>query len=99
LYNFGGTPSDFSVEWGGVTIPGSVLIDPGAFGWTEYTFNVVGLAGTTALQFDFRQDPSYFLLDDISVNATPDSGSTVALLGVAMVVVGLIRRRIAAKRA
>jgi hypothetical protein len=31
--------------------------------------------------------------------STPDSGSTVVLLGAAMIVVGLLHRRIAAKRA
>lgn len=96
---FGGTPSDFTVKWGGVTI--FSLTDPPVFGYTEYTLNAVGLAGTTALEFDGRQDPTAFFLDDISVNAvgTPDSGSTVVLLGAAMIVVGLLHRRITAKRA
>ena len=98
LRNFGGTTTDFSVKWGGTTIYS--VTNPPAFPYTEYTFNVTTSTNITALEFDFRQDPSYFLLDDISVNrAAPDSGSTVVLLGVAMMVVGLVHRRIAAKRA
>jgi hypothetical protein len=99
----GARRNDFSVEWGGVTIPGSVLINSGPFGYTEYTFTVTATTAITALEFDFRTDQfgGLFLLDDISVNAAaaPDSGSTVVLLGVAMIVVGLLHRRIAAKRA
>ena len=30
----------------------------------EYTYNVVGTAGTSNLEFDFRQDPSYWSLDN-----------------------------------
>jgi hypothetical protein len=100
LANDGGTTSDFSVMWDGTTIAGSVLSDPPGFGYTEYTFNVTASTALTALEFDFRQDPAWFYLDDISVNATvPDSGSTVVLLGAAMIVVGLVHRRLAAKRA
>jgi hypothetical protein len=100
LYLFPGTPNDFAVKWGGATIAGSVLTNSGPFGYTEYTFNVFTSTNITALEFDFRDDPSYFLLDDISVNAgVPDSGSTVVLLGAAMIVVGLVHRRLAAKRA
>ena len=96
LYNFGGTPSDFSVIWGGTTI--FSLTNPGSFPYTEYTFNVTTSTNITALEFDFRNDPAWYHLDSISVNA-PDSGSTVVLLGAAMIVVGLVHRRIVAKRA
>src|SRR4029077_21228295 len=96
LANDGGTPRDFSVKWGGVTILGSILLNPPGFDYTEYTFTVVGLAGTTALEFDFRQDPAFFHLDDVSVAAAPDSGSTAMVLGGVMLLVGILRWRIKA---
>jgi len=97
LSNEGGTPSDFSVKWGGVTIPGSILLDPPGFGYTEYTFTVFTSTATTALEFDFRQDPAYFHLDDISVTfsrGVPDAGSTLPLLGFALAGLGILRRKL-----
>jgi len=35
--------------------------------YTEYTFDVIGTAGTSHLEFDARQDPSHWSLDSISV--------------------------------
>ena len=43
--------------------------DESAQGYTEYTFDVVGTAPTSHLEFDFRQDPSHWSLDSISVTA------------------------------
>ena len=37
-------------------------------GYTEYTYNVTGGAGSTSnLEFDFRQDPSAWSFDNVSV--------------------------------
>jgi VPDSG-CTERM motif len=92
LYNFGGTPSDFDVQWDGATIYS--VTNPGAFPYTEYTFYVTASTATTALEFSFRQDPSYFLLDDICVTSVPDAGSTLPLLGFALAGLGILRRKL-----
>lgn len=100
LQNDGGTPNYFSIIWGGV--PFFIYTDVQAFGYTSLQYPLpTTFTNITTLEIDFRQDPAYWHLDDISVTAlsTPDSGSTVVLLGVAMSVVGLLHRRIAAKRA
>jgi hypothetical protein len=99
LQNDGGTPNEFAANWGFTTIF-NFTNSPG-FGYTEYTFTVVANSNVEFLRFDFRQDPAWFHLDDVSVTAlsAPDSGSTVVLLGAAMIVVGLLHRRTAAKRA
>jgi hypothetical protein len=65
LANAGGTPSDFTAAFGGTTL--LHLVNTAAQGWTEYTFNEVATSLSTDLHFAFRQDPSYWFLDDISV--------------------------------
>ena len=43
------------------------MVNQSAQGYTEYKFDVVGTAGTSHLEFDFRQDPSYWSIDSISL--------------------------------
>jgi hypothetical protein len=66
LANDGGTPSDWSVSFGGSTL--SSVTDPPGFPFTEFSFNVTATTGPEALVFGFRQDPAFFQLDDVSVN-------------------------------
>ena len=65
LANASGGPDDFTVKWNGQTL--LALVNEPAQGYTEYTFDVLGAAGTSHLEFDFRQDPSHWSLDSISV--------------------------------
>jgi methionine-rich copper-binding protein CopC len=67
LEHDGGSPSDFYAQINGTTVPGSRLDSPPAFGYTEYTFSFVATGATTELKFGFREDPTYFHLDDVSV--------------------------------
>ena len=84
-------PSDFSLMWNGATIYS--VVDPGPSGYTLFTFNnLLATGALTSLQFNFRQDPAYFELDDVLVNSAPDGGNTLWLLGLAMVGICLIRR-------
>jgi hypothetical protein len=72
----GGGPNDFTVKWNGATLLS--LADAPAQGYTEYTFNVVGTAGTSQLLISGRNDPSYWSLDAISVTATDAPVATIA---------------------
>src|SRR5262245_55999899 len=54
VHNFGGTPSEMSVMWGGDTLVD--LVDPGAFPYTHYHHTVV--AGGPSIEFGFQQNPS-----------------------------------------
>ena len=64
--NYGTPLNDFSVNWGGTTLMSSVNM--AAFGYTRYDFSGLTAAGsTTVLSFTFRNDPSFFALDDVSV--------------------------------
>jgi len=59
--------NDFTAKWNGQTLV--ALVNAAAQGYTEYTFGVVGTAGTSNLEFDFHQNPSYWSLDSVSVTA------------------------------
>ena len=94
VYTQGG--GSVSVNWGGSTIF-SHLFSTGLYSYTEYTFTVNSLSPITALEFQFfnGQFSNTFYLDDVSVNLAkvPDGGSTVSLLGFALLgVVGLRRK-------
>jgi hypothetical protein len=67
LHNFGGTPSSVAASFGGTTVLS--LANPGAFNYTSFLFPVVATGASTAVTFTFRQDPSFFLLDNVSVEA------------------------------
>jgi PEP-CTERM motif-containing protein len=77
-------------------LPTSVnLTNAPAFGYR--LFSVFGLLATgpsTALTFQARDDPGFFFLDDVAVNAAPEPSSLV-LLGSGLAAVLLRARRYA----
>jgi FecR protein len=76
LSHDGGVPNDFSVNWNGTTLVPQ-LANLGPQTYREYTFDVVGVGPSSALQFTFRQDPAYWHLDDISVTSKDFAGGTI----------------------
>jgi hypothetical protein len=90
----------FSVSWGALTVT-SGLTGPGIHPYSEFTFTVPALSPTTALQFQFSNPnitSNTYYLDDISVNplgvGVPDGGSTVSLLGCALLGLAVLRRKL-----
>jgi parallel beta-helix repeat protein len=71
----GGPMNDLTAKWNGQTL--LALVNAPAQGYTQYTFNVVGTAGTSVLEFDARQDPSQWDLDSISVTAVGTASQAV----------------------
>ncbi|MBL8470913.1 MAG: PEP-CTERM sorting domain-containing protein [Rhodocyclaceae bacterium] len=69
LSNGGGTTTSFAWHWGGAT-PAPSFSNSGGFGMTQFTADLVATAATTTISFEFRQDPSFWGLDDVSVNQT-----------------------------
>ena len=67
LANMSTATDDFTVTWGGTKVMG--LVNQPAQGYTEYQFDVVATSSATHLEFDYRQDPTQWRLDDISVVA------------------------------
>lgn len=100
LMNSGGTPNLFQAFWGGNAIGGAALTNAGAFSHTPFSFGgLVATSASTTLTFGFQHNPTFWGFDNVSVVATndipgtPDSGSTVALLGLALTLVACVRRR------
>jgi hypothetical protein len=87
------------VNWGGSTVFSHLFQSNSDY--TEYMLNVTASSTTTALQFQFSNPlitSNTFYLDDVSVNpagvGVPDGGSTVSLLGCALLGVAVLRRKL-----
>ena len=65
LANNNSGPDDFTAKWNGT--PVLALTNAPVQGYTEYTFTVRATGSTSTLEFDARQDPSHWSLDNISV--------------------------------
>jgi hypothetical protein len=73
----GGTENEFMASWNGAALVDSV--NAAAHAWSQSQFVVIGLDGTSTLQFGFRNDPAYFGFDDVSLTpiAPPQFQSAV----------------------
>ena len=65
LANNGSSPDDFTAKWNGATV--LALTSAPSQNYTEYTFTVTATGSTSTLEFDARQDPSHWSLDNVSV--------------------------------
>lgn len=95
LANAGGDSNSFSADFGGKNL--IKFTDKSSFPYKVYTFDVAATDTTTRLTFSFINNPSFFLLDAVSVTETVSAvpePSTLAMAGTASVL-GLIavRRR------
>jgi len=94
--NFGHPSSvTLAVNWGGTTIFSHLFTSD--IGYTEYTFTETASASSTDLEFFVSGVNGAFVLDDVSVNAVgtvPDGGTTVSLLGCALLGLAGLRRRL-----
>lgn len=61
----GGTPNQWRVSFGGQVLAGAT--DAPDFGYTQFTYCTMASGLTTEVKFEFRQDPSFFGLDDVVV--------------------------------
>ncbi len=77
------------VDFGGTQLLANVGDNGGAF--VHYSFTVAAGANPT-LTFGFQNDPSYYVLDNVSVSGVPEA-STWAMLIAGFGLVGLAARR------
>jgi hypothetical protein len=68
----GQAPNEFQVSWNGTLLFDEMNIP--AIGWTNLQFLVTATGTSMVLEFGFRDDPSYFGLDDISIVPQLDIG-------------------------
>jgi uncharacterized repeat protein (TIGR03803 family) len=87
LDNLGGPTNEFQVTWNGNSLFDGVNMN--AFAWTNLQFIVTASSTSTTLQFGFRQDPSYFGLDDVSV--TPSGGVAFGISEVSLLPNGTLQ--------
>jgi hypothetical protein len=87
LENTGGPTNSFGFTWDGGYL--QTYSDAGSFGWTHYTFlNQPATTASTGLVFAFRQDPSFWHLDGVSVSSSIPEPSTVLLLAAGLLALG-----------
>lgn len=90
----GGTPNFFSVTFGDSSFSFSNF--GVAFGWQQFTLSTVATSDQTNLSFTFRNDPSYWFLDNVNVSQSggtvPEPGS-MALFGTGIVAIAAFARR------
>ena len=80
LRNDGGPNNEFKVSFAG--FQGVDVVNANVFPYTQYSFTTVATGPSSILQFDAFQNPSHWLLDDISVtaaNPVPEASSVVSL--------------------
>ena len=82
-------PNSFDVSWNGESA--LLLTNAAEFGYTHYAFGFTATSVSTDLRFTFQNIPAFWDLDNVSVNV-PEPGS-LALVGLAGLVGGLVRRR------
>ena len=92
----GGTPNYFDVKFG--TAEFSLTNFGVPFGWQKFELSMVANSSSTLLAFTFRNDPSYWFLDNVVVTpggqGTTPEPSTLALFGSgALGLAGFARRK------
>ena len=93
LDDLSGGTQDFTAKFGGATL---VSYSSQPFNtYTHFSYTVEG--GNGVLEFDARQDPSYWLLDNVAVTSAVPESSTPAMLLAGLALVGLVVRRRASR--
>jgi hypothetical protein len=91
LANLGGTPSEYLVQFGPSVLVNQV--DPTDFPYTSFSFTVTAASNLSSLSFYIQQDPSWMLLDNISVTAVPEPEEWAMLMAGIPLVGWQIRRK------
>jgi VPDSG-CTERM motif/Protein of unknown function (DUF642) len=83
--------NEFIVLFGGNVVFDNPNANPG---YGTFTFQVQATSALTTLEFEARNAPAFDFLDNVSVSAVPDVGSTFSLLGLASLGLAALRRKL-----
>lgn len=86
--------NDVLVSFGGSTVEN--LSDVGVQGYTHYTATVDATSASTTFNIKLGNDVGEFLLDDVSVVASPEPATLPVLVGFVLLAAFFVRRRGAA---
>jgi PEP-CTERM motif-containing protein len=84
-------PNSFFWSWNGVK-QGSGLTNTTGFGYAEFSGLVSAIGSSSTLEFTFADPNSFWLLDDVSVNAVPEP-ETYALFASGLLALAAVARR------
>ncbi|QMW22732.1 PEPxxWA-CTERM sorting domain-containing protein [Sandaracinobacteroides saxicola] len=91
LANLGGPPNAYGVFWDGGFV--SIDFDLDSFDYQTFTTTLTASTSSTELGFIFYNEPSFFLLDNISLAVVPEPATwAMMILGFGLVG-GTLRRR------
>jgi hypothetical protein len=91
LMNTDGPHNTFLATFGGQTVLS--LTDANAFGYTQYSANITATSGSSVLAFSAEQDPGFYYLDDVSVEAGPAPVMGGGLVSFGVLLAGFDTRR------
>jgi uncharacterized protein DUF642/PEP-CTERM motif-containing protein len=91
----GGTPNYFDVTFGNSSF--SFTNFGTAFTWQQFTLTTVATTDQTQLSFTFRNDPSYWFLDNVTVQQSggtvPEPGSLLLFGSGVLGIAGIARQK------
>ena len=91
LRSFGGRTNSFAADFGATNL--ITLSNFGNLPYNVFTFTETATSAATVLSFRIRQDPSYYLLDSVSVVGVPEPATWALMITGFGVVGGAMRRR------
>lgn len=95
--NYAGASNQFEVLAGGNTLFSQTNLS--TVPYIQYAFNFVATGNSTELTFGFRNNLSYFALDDVSVAAVPEPSSISGILALsALGTASLLKRQLTGGR-
>jgi hypothetical protein len=88
--------NEFNVLWNGTNVESPFPNINANSGFGTFTYHLQATSALTTLEFEGRNAPGFYFLDNVSVTAAgvPDGSSTVSLLSFALLDLAALRRKL-----